>query len=200
VKRTVKPDRSDPVPSIPAVEELPPLPAEDSWDESITLDIDELYVQETEFDPADDPNDRVTIQQPDDEHESEPEDRSIDATDVNLKSDAGSHPIPSADSLGPPSLAFYGDDQMEQRDPRMITIILRSTGDQQRDALRMRRVHGLLTSYPGNDRFVFHVFEISRRYHLEFPSSSTGYCRELHAQLHSLLGEDSVQVEPLRFQ
>jgi hypothetical protein len=66
--------------------------------------------------------------------------------------------------------------------------------------LRMRRVHGLLTSYPGNDRFVFHVLETSRRYHLEFPSSTTGYCPDLHAQLRALLGEGSVTVEPLRFQ
>ena len=64
----------------------------------------------------------------------------------------------------------------------------------------MRRVHGLLTSYPGNDKYVFHVFEASRRYHLEFPNSTTGYCPELHSQLLSLLGEGTIRVEPLRMQ
>ena len=91
-------------------------------------------------------------------------------------------------------------DQVKQNDVQMVTIILRSTGDRRRDGLRMRRVHGLLSSYPGNDRFAFHVFETSRRYHLEFPSSSTGYCPELHAQLLSMLGEGTIQIEPLRIQ
>jgi DNA polymerase-3 subunit alpha len=88
----------------------------------------------------------------------------------------------------------------KESETRILTINMRSTGDKQRDALRMRRVHGLLSSYAGKDRFVFHVFEASRRYHLEFPNSSTGYCADLHAKLRSLLGEDAVQVEPLRVQ
>lgn len=79
----------------------------------------------------------------------------------------------------------------------IVKIILRSTGDRQRDALRMRRVHGLLTSYPGDDRFTFHVYEASRHYRLEFPNSTTGYGRELHDQLLHLLGHGTVQVAPL---
>jgi DNA polymerase-3 subunit alpha len=98
-----------------------------------------------------------------------------------------------------PALSF-GRGRAGRSDPQMVTIILKSTGDRRRDALRMRRVHGLLTSYPGRDRFAFHVFETSRRYHLEFPSSTTGYCPELHAQLLTLLGEGSVQVDTLRIQ
>lgn len=64
----------------------------------------------------------------------------------------------------------------------------------------MRRVHGLLLSYPGPDRFVFHVFEASRQYHLEFPNSTTGFCKDLFAQLTILLGEGMVAVERLRLQ
>jgi hypothetical protein len=85
-------------------------------------------------------------------------------------------------------------------DALILTILLKSTGDSKRDALRMRRVHGLLTSYHGNDRFVFHVFEASRQYHLEFPNSTTGHGPELMAQLRRLLGEGMVRVEPLRLQ
>jgi DNA polymerase-3 subunit alpha len=85
-------------------------------------------------------------------------------------------------------------------DPRMLTLHLRSTGDRERDARRMRRVHGLLTSYPGRDHFVFHVYEASRRYHLEFPNSTTGFCPELQRELMLLLGEGAVQVERLRIQ
>jgi DNA polymerase-3 subunit alpha len=85
-------------------------------------------------------------------------------------------------------------------DPRMLTLHLRSTGDRERDARRMRRVHGLLTSYPGRDHFVFHVYEASRRYHLEFPNSTTGFCAELQRDLVLLLGEGAVLVERLRIQ
>lgn len=87
-----------------------------------------------------------------------------------------------------------------EADHFMITILFRSSGDMERDARRMRRVHGLLNSYPGSDRFAFQVFESSRRYHLEFPNSTTEYSTELHAQLMGLLGEGSVRVEPMRIQ
>ncbi|MBN2555805.1 MAG: DNA polymerase III subunit alpha [Anaerolineales bacterium] len=87
------------------------------------------------------------------------------------------------------------DDQL-----KMITLILRSSGHKTRDARRLRRVHGLLNSFPGKDRFAFQVFEAARCYHLEFPNSSTGYCPELHAQLLALLGDGTVQIEKLRFQ
>jgi hypothetical protein len=79
---------------------------------------------------------------------------------------------------------------------RLVTVILRSTGDKVRDARRMRRVHGLLNSYPGSDPFVFDVYESSRRYSLEFPNSSTGFCAELRTQLEGLLGTGSVRVGP----
>jgi hypothetical protein len=87
-------------------------------------------------------------------------------------------------------------DAFESGTRQRITIALRATGDKKRDTLRMRRVHGLLNSYPGEDSFSFHVIESSRQYLLEFPSSSTGYCPELLDQLHELLGEGSVRVEP----
>ncbi|MGD8632301.1 MAG: DNA polymerase III subunit alpha [Anaerolineales bacterium] len=91
-------------------------------------------------------------------------------------------------------------DRSENGQTRMITIVLESTGDRRRDALRLRRVHGLLTSFPGKDQFAFLLYEASRRYHLEFPNSTTGYCPELHGQLVDLLGEGVVRVEPLRIQ
>jgi hypothetical protein len=76
-----------------------------------------------------------------------------------------------------------------------LTVVLKSTGNADRDARRMRRVHGLLTSYPGEDRFAFHVHESSRQYLLEFPSFTTGLCDELVSQLQGILGENTVLVE-----
>ncbi|TFH36132.1 MAG: DNA polymerase III subunit alpha, partial [Anaerolineales bacterium] len=97
------------------------------------------------------------------------------------------------------STVNIGDDHTES-EPKIITLMLDATGDRTRDALRMRRVHGLLNSYPGTDRFAFLLFEASHRYLLEFPSSSTGYCAELHAQLVELVGEHRIRIETLRYQ
>jgi DNA polymerase-3 subunit alpha len=81
----------------------------------------------------------------------------------------------------------------------MITVVLRSTGDKTRDVLRLRRIHGIITSYPGEDRFAFHVFERGRGYLLEFPNFTAGLCPELMARLSALVGPDSVHVEPITF-
>ncbi|HMK07995.1 MAG TPA: OB-fold nucleic acid binding domain-containing protein, partial [Anaerolineales bacterium] len=107
-------------------------------------------------------------------------------------------PLPVA--WGDLGLADPGWREPGDTDPRLLTIRLASTGDALRDARRMRRVHGLLLSYPGSDHFVFHVYEASRQYHLEFPNSTTGYCKDLFAQLTILLGEGTVVVERLRLQ
>ncbi|MBI4771797.1 MAG: hypothetical protein HY784_15625 [Chloroflexi bacterium] len=53
----------------------------------------------------------------------------------------------------------------------------------------------MLTSYHGQDRFAFQIYEGDRRVHLEFPNDSTAYCPELEQKLVDLLGKDSIQVE-----
>ncbi len=83
---------------------------------------------------------------------------------------------------------------------RMITIVLRSTGDKTRDVLRLRRIHGIITTYPGNDRFAFHVFERGRGYLLEFPNFTAGFTPELLSKLSDLVGPENVRIEPITFQ
>jgi DNA polymerase-3 subunit alpha len=83
---------------------------------------------------------------------------------------------------------------------RMLTIALRSTGDKTRDVLRLRRIHGMITTYPGNDRFAFHVFERGRGYLLEFPNFTFGLNPELFERLKSLLGAENLRVETITFQ
>lgn len=80
----------------------------------------------------------------------------------------------------------------QKPDSQRITIRLESTGDQKRDFKRAKQLHGLLTSFPGSDHFVFHVVENSRKYLLEFPNATTGYCSRLHDELASLVGESNV--------
>jgi DNA polymerase-3 subunit alpha len=83
---------------------------------------------------------------------------------------------------------------------RMLTIVLRSTGDKTRDVLRLRRIHGRIISYPGIDRFAFQVFERGRFYLLEFPNFTAGINNELLAWLSALVGPDNVRIEPITFQ
>lgn len=82
---------------------------------------------------------------------------------------------------------------------RMLTVILRSTGDKTRDVLRVRRIHGLLVSTPGNDRLAFHVFERGKGYLLEFPNLTIGLNQEIVEKLIVLLGAENVKIEVVQF-
>ena len=79
----------------------------------------------------------------------------------------------------------------------MVTVVLRSLGDKARDILRMRRIYGMLISYPGNDKFGFYVIERNRGYRLEFPNDTTNISGELRSRLESLVGVENVIVEPI---
>jgi DNA polymerase-3 subunit alpha len=81
----------------------------------------------------------------------------------------------------------------------MVTVILRASNDKARDILRIRRLHGTIMSYPGKDRFAFHVFEQGKGYLLEFPNDTTGMCPELVSRLQEMVGGDNVRVEPITY-
>jgi len=83
---------------------------------------------------------------------------------------------------------------------KMITVVLRSSGDKTRDVLRLRRIHGTIMSYPGDDRFAFRVFERDTGYLVEFPNFTTGVCPELVSRLKLLVGSENVLVETITFQ
>ncbi|RME90697.1 MAG: DNA polymerase III subunit alpha [Anaerolineae bacterium] len=84
--------------------------------------------------------------------------------------------------------------------PRLITILLRSTGDPYRDRLRIKRVYGTLISLPGPDRFSFQVYEDGRGYLIDFPNDTTRICPELLERLRNLLGEETWRIEEIQFQ
>jgi DNA polymerase-3 subunit alpha len=82
--------------------------------------------------------------------------------------------------------------------PRRVIVTLQASGDKDRDIRRIRRLHGLLTSYPGEDHFEFRVMEYNQRnYQLAFPNETTGYCEALERQLTELLGPGRVEVRGL---
>ena len=86
------------------------------------------------------------------------------------------------------------------QDVNMLTVILRPRADKVRDNLLLRRVFGLMISYPGNDRFAFHIFENGRGHLLEFPNLTTGMNPELMERLNALVGPENVRIEPITFQ
>jgi DNA polymerase-3 subunit alpha len=86
------------------------------------------------------------------------------------------------------------------QDINMITVILRPRTDKVRDNLLLRRVFGLMISYPGKDRFAFHIFEKGRGHLLEFPNLTTGMNLELMERLTTLVGPENIRVEPITFQ
>jgi DNA polymerase-3 subunit alpha len=111
-----------------------------------------------------------------------------------------------AESIGerpiglPPYLVSPTPPVEQQGETRMVTVVLRSSGDKTRDVLRLRRIHGILMSYPGEDRFALQVYERGRFFLLEFPNFSCGICPELLDRLAQLVGRENLRVETLRFQ
>ena len=78
--------------------------------------------------------------------------------------------------------------------PCRLQITLRRTGDPTRDERRLKKIHGMLTSYSGGDRFALVIEDATRRVRVDFPDASTSYCAQLASDLRSLLGADAVQV------
>jgi hypothetical protein len=82
----------------------------------------------------------------------------------------------------------------------MVTVILRPSGDSDRDIRRISRLHGTFISYPGRDRFAFQIFEGGLGHLIEFPNDTTHLCTELAALLTGAVGEENVRVEPILYQ
>lgn len=105
----------------------------------------------------------------------------------------------SVDQL-PPYLVSPMPPPSDEGEVYILTVFLRTTGDKTRDVLRLRRIHGILLSYPGKDRFAFHVYEKNRSYLLEFPNFTIGICPELKDRLKILMGGENYRIEKITFQ
>jgi len=101
-----------------------------------------------------------------------------------------------------PPMQHYVDPtrSIEAEEVRMITVVMRPSGDKARDNLRLRQAYGTLISYPGVDRFALLVFERGRGYQIEFPNFTTGLNPELLSRLQRLVGPENVRIETLTFQ
>jgi DNA polymerase-3 subunit alpha len=84
--------------------------------------------------------------------------------------------------------------------PRMLTIILRASGEADRDGRRIRRICLMLRSSPGKDRFSFLVFEHGHRYLVEYPNDTIGLNPDVLRKLIEMVGEENIRVETIQFQ
>ena len=86
----------------------------------------------------------------------------------------------------------------EEEGPRMLTVVLRSSGEKEKDVRLLKCIYGALKECPGKDHFALHVFEAGRRYLLEFPNESTGINPDLIRKLIQFAGEENIRVDPLK--
>jgi DNA polymerase-3 subunit alpha len=104
---------------------------------------------------------------------------------------------PVAPRLDPqPPAALPADEHA----PQMVTIILRPTGDADRDIRRISRLHGTFISFPGKDRFAFQVFEDGKGHLIEFPNDTTRVCAEMMKKVRDFVDEENIRVEPITYQ
>lgn len=88
----------------------------------------------------------------------------------------------------------------QKHPPKQITVMLRSTGDRERDRRRIKTMYGTLISFHGRDRFSFQIFENSSGHLIDFPNDTTRVCPEMLERLKKLIGEESWRVEEITFQ
>lgn len=99
-----------------------------------------------------------------------------------------------------PPLPPEGIPAEESGEIRMVKVILRSSGNRERDVQRLKRVYGILRAVPGKDRFAFYVFEGNNRVLFEFPNDTTGITPPLLKELTETVGEGNVMVETIPIQ
>jgi len=88
----------------------------------------------------------------------------------------------------------------QKHPPKQITVLLRSTGDRERDKRRIKTIFGTLISFHGRDRFSFQIFENGSGHLIDFPNDTTRVCPEMLERLKKLMGEESWRIEEITFQ
>jgi DNA-directed DNA polymerase III PolC len=111
------------------------------------------------------------------------------------REDAVSQPPPS-----PPRRPMPRPKTAPEPEPvpsRLLKLYVRRTGDSAKDRNRLRRLHGVLTQYPGPDRFRFIVEreEGQKPACLDFPNHLIGINEDILTFARNFLGDDCVEVE-----
>jgi DNA polymerase-3 subunit alpha len=83
---------------------------------------------------------------------------------------------------------------VDSPDQRWLMVYYQRSGDDEKDRRRIRKLHGILTSYPGRDRFTIVVEGRKQSLTMEFPNHTTAFCDDLIRDLMSTVGEDNIRV------
>jgi DNA polymerase-3 subunit alpha len=108
--------------------------------------------------------------------------------------------IPPTDFLPSLYIPLAQEDKDKEHPPQQITVMLRSTGDKDRDKRRIKTIYGTLISFHGKDRFSFQIYENGKGHLIDFPNDTTRVCIEVLDRLKKLMGEESWRVEEITFQ
>jgi hypothetical protein len=108
--------------------------------------------------------------------------------------------IPPTQFLPSLYIPLAQEEKDKDHPPQQITVVLRSTGDKERDKRRIKTIYGTLISFHGRDRFSFQIFENGKGHLIDFPNDTTRVCTEVLDRLKKLMGEESWRVEEITFQ
>ncbi|MCB9452682.1 MAG: DNA polymerase III subunit alpha [Anaerolineaceae bacterium] len=122
----------------------------------------------------------------------------IPATEPQLAPAAPSHRAGSEpDWMDDDGEAIADIPPMEEETPqeeRWLMVYFKRSEDAEKDRRRLRRLHGILTKYPGQDRFSIVIEGMNQSFKMEFPNDTTAYCDSLVKDLLSVVGEDNLEV------
>ncbi len=81
---------------------------------------------------------------------------------------------------------------------RLLKLTFVRSADSNRDRAKMRRLHGILTQYPGHDRFCFLLRgEGQKPVRIDFPNHPIAINDDMLQFARSFLGDGNVVIEPL---
>jgi hypothetical protein len=79
---------------------------------------------------------------------------------------------------------------------RKVTVTLWRSGDEAADTRRLRRAHGILMSYPGDDMFALRLVDEQKTVEIDFPNETTSFCEALVYELAEQPLNADVWVDP----
>ncbi|MBC7879314.1 MAG: DNA polymerase III subunit alpha [Anaerolineales bacterium] len=122
------------------------------------------------------------------------------AADLAMTQNAEPHEEHIAAAIRSMYMPLVKEDKDKEHPPQQITIMLRPTGDKERDKRRIKTLYGTLISHHGRDKFSFQIFENGGGHLIDFPNDTTRIGPELFERLKKLMGEEGWRVEPIMFQ
>jgi len=204
---TPEPERDDDVP--PPPEAFPP-----GWDEAWQPDFADAQMAsrpEPMFkkdEPVTLPPEVIPAPAPESESKAEePVEDDTQETNEEPSPETRSGLVVQAVEASPDSVArlpslYAPVAQVEDRNhpPQQITVLLRPTGDHERDKRRIKMLYGTFISFHGRDKFSFQIFEGGKGHLIDFPNDTTRVCPEMLERLKKLMGEENWRIEEITFQ